>query len=99
MLSNKEIIEMAVREAQKCAREEGLEIGQTVAHPTDGCTYELRFVKGNIATVGLTAEQSPTGQPVEKIFPLDELFDPNVTKEKAVQMIVLEKTKGQPILN
>lgn len=83
-MTKDEIMRETVKRAQEEARSEGLEIGSTVAHPSDKIIYELLDVKGNIATVGLSAEESETGQEVTKQFPFDELFDPNVALKYAL---------------
>lgn len=76
-MNNKSFIEQGVKKAVAHARESGLKLGQIVAHPSDNLTYELIRVNGNTAVIGLTAKQSPTGEAIEKTFPLNELFDPN----------------------
>ncbi|MCC7004418.1 hypothetical protein IT397_00660 [Candidatus Nomurabacteria bacterium] len=72
-----------VRRAQKIARETGLKVGQVVAHPSFEYTCYLTKKNGNVATLELPATKSPTGKKIEKEFPLDECFDPNVANDQA----------------
>jgi len=93
-----DIIGIAIKKAQQIARV-GLKIGQVVAHPSDRFAYELRSIHGNTAIVGYNAEESPNGLPVEKKFPLNELFCPNVAEDEAKKLTVSKLTRGKPILN
>ena|SRR3990167_4596884 len=78
--NNEEILWHGVRKAQEIARQEGLKIGQTVAHPDDKMTYALKEIKGDIAVVWLPGQEDTA-----KEFPLNELSDPNIVKREAVQ--------------
>ena len=79
-----EIISRAVPRAQEAARRHGLAIGQVVAHPSDPISYLLLGVHEDVATVGNPAGKGKKA--VQKTFPLDELFDPNVALSEAMQI-------------
>jgi hypothetical protein len=83
-MSPKEIVTEAVRRALKIARIDGIEIGKIVAHPSDPYSYELTEKAEGLATLVVEAESSPTGERIEKKFPLDEIFDVNVVKDQAM---------------
>ncbi|MBI2058125.1 MAG: hypothetical protein HYT63_04085 [Candidatus Yanofskybacteria bacterium] len=95
-MNNKAIVAEAVRRAQKVAREKGLLPGKNVAHPDDPITYELISVDGDVATVGLKAEHSPTGKEVRKQFPLKELFNPFTARELITSVMEDEFNKNAP---
>ena len=84
-MTEDELIKRGVREAQRIAPDEGLEVGQVVAHPDDELIYALKDVKGDTAIVWLSKDMSPTGEEIIKEFPLCELFDPNVALNIAVK--------------
>lgn len=71
-----EITRRAIKKAQEIAREEGLRIGQLVAHPSVDAMYELKEVDGNTAKVC-----APNKEDTIREFPLDELFDPKRVME------------------
>lgn len=79
-MDKKAIVAEAVRRAQKVAKEKGLLPGRSVAHPTDSMAYELISIDGDIATVGLRAKDSSSGQEIRKQFPLNELFNPKTAR-------------------
>lgn len=87
-MTDDEIIEEAVKRAQKIANSEGLNIGNLVAHPDHEQTYKLVGVEGEIAIVSLPAENG--GQEPQERLPLNELFDPNVA-HKLTQGILREQ--------
>lgn len=82
--AKEEIQKEAIEYAQKVARDQGLTPGQVVAHPDDPVTHKLKDIKGDVATV-LVKKPSRAGE-VEKQFPLDELFDPNVAERRAREL-------------
>lgn len=98
-MNKKEIVAEAVKRAQKIAQEKGLIPSKNVAHPDDEIVYGLISVKGNVATVGLTAKQSPTGKEVRKQFPLNELFNPWTARELVSQIMQEEVNKELPLGN
>lgn len=73
-------IDQQIPFAQEIAREKGLKVGQTVAHPSDDFAYELKEINGNTATVWF----GPGREDTIKTFPLDELFDPNILKKRSI---------------
>jgi len=83
-MTNKEIIDEAVRRAQI---EAGgvFSFGQTVAHPTDKLIYEFMGI-GNSSESGVVGLEGG----IEKEFPLSELFDPNIAKRIALEISVFE---------
>ncbi len=83
-MNNEKLIEVGIRKAQEIARKKGLNIGSTVAHPTDKLMYKLYGVENGVATVGLNARQSPLRKAIKKVFPVDELFDPNIARDQAL---------------
>ncbi|MBI2676647.1 MAG: hypothetical protein HYX21_01660 [Candidatus Yanofskybacteria bacterium] len=95
-MNDKTIVAEAVRRAQKVAQEKGLLPGKTVAHPDDPITYKLVSVDGGVATVGLKAEDSPTGKEVRKLFPLKELFNPLTARELINSVTEDEFNKNAP---
>ena len=95
-MDNDFIIAEAVKRAQEHARQNGLSIGQTVAHPSDRFTYGLISVSGDVATVGLPASKSKDGKEVEKQFPLNELFDPNTVRDLIGQVVEDGLNKNAP---
>src|SRR5688500_12305341 len=68
---------LLIVQAQEHARKHGLSLGATVAHPDDELMYGLEAIEGDIAVVGLSPDDSPTGNRIEKRFPVKELFSPN----------------------
>lgn len=85
-MSNEAVFEYVIRRAQEHARQNGLSIGQPVAHSSDDMTYCLISVDGDVATVEIPANKSRNGKKVEKKFPLNELFDPNVARDLVYQV-------------
>ena len=85
-MTEKQIIEQAVQQAQETARSEGLVIGSVVAHPDDLFTYKLLKVEGDTAYVRLSADKSPNGKELRKTFPVNELFNPVVANNYAIQI-------------
>ena len=93
--NHEELIWYGIKKAQEIARREWLKIGQTVAHPDDKMSYALKEIKGEVAIVWLPEKTNTL-----KIFPLNELFDPNVAKREAVQKAVTQKlSQKQPKTN
>lgn len=70
------IIKQAVRRAQQIARQSGLKLGDTVAHPDEPIACELLAINGEMALIGW--------QELRREVPLNELFDPNVAKQEAL---------------
>ena len=63
-----------LRRAQVIGRRTRWKAGQIVCHPSDSITYDFLRAEGNIAVVGLSAKENPSGESVTKRFPLKELF-------------------------
>lgn len=75
----------AVLGAQFSAKENGLRIGQSVAHPSDPMTYELVAIHDDHAVVWIP------GKPDSKrTLPLAGLFDPNEAQREAANIAMLE---------
>ncbi len=66
--------------AQESGKRNGFEIGQTVAHPSDDFAYALKEINGDQAVVWF----GPGREDTIKIFPLNELFDPNLLKKRSI---------------
>ncbi|MBU1091680.1 hypothetical protein KKA27_02370 [Patescibacteria group bacterium] len=86
-----DILDVGVRRAQEIARTQGLEIGQTVAHPNDDMAYALKEVVEDVAFVWVPDQENTV-----KKFPLNELFDPSTAKREAVQETATRETKKHP---
>lgn len=90
-----EIYNETIIRAQEIARKEGLEIGQTVAHPSEDMTYVLKEIKGDQAVVWIPDQKNSVKQ-----FPLNELFDPNIAekigRQKGAQEALNQNAKEHP---
>lgn len=93
------VLNQGVAYAQEVGREEGFQIGQTVAHPSDPLSYEIEGINGDTVTVVILKEDSGTGQEVRKELPLDGLFDLYIARKKACELYAASLLRGSPMLN
>lgn len=71
-------LQIGIEKAKERARNEGLEVGQKVAHEDNKLVYALKKIDGNEAVVWLPGKENSV-----KRFPLNEIFDPNHANEEA----------------
>jgi hypothetical protein len=91
-----EVVRECIKRAQKIAKEMGVAIGAVIGHPSDRMTYILEGIKDGVAIVGLNAKLSPTGKPISKTFPADEIFDANVAKDQVDEILAERLSKTLP---
>lgn len=78
------LIMQAVKKAQYIAQSKSFQIGDTVCHPDEDTTCELLEIRGELALIGFGG--------IQRVFPLRELFDPNVARDEALK--IQENLKG-----
>lgn len=78
------LIKRAVKRAQYIAQSKTFQIGDIVCHPDEDTTCELLEIRGELALIGF-------GE-IQRVFPLRELFDPNVARDEALK--IQENLKG-----
>lgn len=81
---NRDIIMQAVKRAQYIAQSKSFQIGDIVCHPDEDITCVLLEIHGELALIGF-------GE-IQRVFPLRELFDPNVARNEALK--IQENLKG-----
>jgi len=89
-----EIYQIGIKRAQEIGKKEGLKIGQVVVHPNEDMAYELKEIIDERALVWLPGQEETI-----KEFPLEELFDPNVAREQALQETAKRGPEKHPEIN
>jgi len=81
----------SISKAQEIARENGLRIGQVVAHPSSAGVYRLEKIEGEKAIVSKYEGR----EEVRLELPLRELYDPRVAKIVKDRGLILEDERDE----
>ena len=73
-----EIIEQAMARAQIITADRGYYIGQTICRPSQKITCKLTKIDCDMGTIEY--------KEIKQIFPLSELFDPNIAVDEALKI-------------